>query len=187
MSDYFNQGTGLLFMKVGTHAREELETIISRKKAEIDEAGYAMWGYGGNSCHPRTMVQPFAESYAAKGQPIVLCMQPMKSNHFADPVRAEQYSIDGVDWRPVPEKINVYGSRYALCIKSLEEVETKLMLSETEVALGNSKGRPGNEYVKGRVDKACLEFAHTSADDSEPIDIGLVANIVKPFAVFLKN
>jgi hypothetical protein len=36
-------------MKVGTHAQESLEDIIARKSKEIDDAGYAMWGYGGKT------------------------------------------------------------------------------------------------------------------------------------------
>jgi hypothetical protein len=63
----------LLYMKVGTHAQEELSEIIARKRREIDEAGFAMWGYGGNTCHPTSIVQPFARSASA---PIILCMQP---------------------------------------------------------------------------------------------------------------
>ena len=58
MSKIIEPGSGLLYMKVGTHARETLEDIIRRKTKEIEDTGYAFWGYGGNTCHPRTMVQP---------------------------------------------------------------------------------------------------------------------------------
>ena len=47
-------------MKVGTHASEELSDIIGRKRAEIEAEGMAFWGYGGGTCHPSTMVRPFA-------------------------------------------------------------------------------------------------------------------------------
>src|SRR5690349_10987760 len=101
-------------MKVGTHAQESLADIIARKCKEIEETGYGMWGYGGNTCHPRTMVQPFAESCAAGGAPIYLCMQEMNSRHFAEPLRASEYSVDGSKWEPIPATINVRGSRFAL-------------------------------------------------------------------------
>ena len=55
MSDIIRPGVGILFMKVGTHAQETLADIIA-KDQEIEDTGYAMWGYGGNTCHPRTMV-----------------------------------------------------------------------------------------------------------------------------------
>ena len=47
MAETFKPGDAVLFMKVGTHAEERLEDILKRKQREIDEAGYAMWGYGG--------------------------------------------------------------------------------------------------------------------------------------------
>jgi hypothetical protein len=178
---------GLLYMKVGTHAQEELSDIIARKKREIEDAGFAMWGYGGNTCHPSTMVQPFARSLAASGRPILLCMQPMTSRHFAEQVRAREFSTDGLHWDKVPEGINVLGSRYALCVTNLIEVEDELDLGRTRVALGNSKGRPGDQYIKGRVDKACLELVDVDAETPSSVQIELVAEIVDPFAVFLRS
>ena len=47
MSEIIKPGSGVLFMKVGTHAQEKLEEIIRRKSREIEETGYGMWGYGG--------------------------------------------------------------------------------------------------------------------------------------------
>src|SRR5215467_6180509 len=103
-------------MKVGTHAQETLADIIARKSREIEKTGYAMWGYGGNTCHPRTMVQPFAEAWAGKDAPIYLCMQEMDSRHFAEPLRATEYSVDGLEWTTIPDTINVLGSRFALMV-----------------------------------------------------------------------
>jgi hypothetical protein len=185
MTELFSEGDAVLFMKIGTHANEDLAAIIARKQREIDEAGLSMWGYGGNTCHPTTMVQPFARAHAAEGRPIVLCMQPMTSRHFADPVRAEEYSVDGIIWNAVPEAINVLGSRYALCVRRLRDVDGSLPLADTRVAVGNSRGRVGTEYIKGHVDKACLEVvSHTGADS---VEIGFIADVVEPYAVFLRN
>lgn len=186
MTDLFTPGAGVLFMKVGTHAREELGDIIARKQREIDEAGFSMWGYGGNTCHPVTMVQPFAREYAVRNQPIVLSMQPMTSKHFAEPVRADEYSVDGLTWETIPEAINVLGSRYALCIKDLTEADEELPIGRTRVAIGRSRGKRGTDYIRGRVDKACLEVTEES-EDGEDVHIGLVAELVKPWAVFLRN
>src|ERR1044071_8542758 len=116
MSLIIKPGAGILLMKVGTHAQEPLEDIIARKTKEIADAGYALWGYGGNTCHPLTMVQPFARTYEQRGQAIYLCMQEMESKHFAEQVRADQYSVDGINWKDIPRPINVLGSRYALAI-----------------------------------------------------------------------
>jgi hypothetical protein len=185
VTDLFEPGDAILYMKIGVHAGEPLSEIIKRKQQEIRDAGFAMWGYGGNTCHPRTMVQPFAGAHDRPDAPIRLVMQKMQSNHFADPVRAEEYSIDGETWQLVPDKINVKGSRFALCIKNLVEVETTLALGETKVALGNSAGRLGDAYVKGRVDKACLEVVGPVAEGAH-VPINVVADLVKPYAVILR-
>jgi hypothetical protein len=177
-------GDSILFMKVGTHASEELSEIIDRKRAEIDAEGFALWGYGGNTCHPTSMVQPFA---LASTGPIVLAMLPMDSNHFAEPVRAEEYSPDGINWQPVPAGIHCRGSRYALLIDSLEEVEDKVDLAKTRVAVGPSRGKVGADYIQGRVDKACLEVTDDLAGEPTIVEIGVRANLVKPYAVFLRN
>lgn len=191
MSEIIEPGRGLLFMKVGTHAQEPLEDIISRKQKEIQDTGRAFWGYGGSTCHPTTMVQPFARQYERKGGTIYLCMEPMESKHFALPVRADEFSIDGYTWQKVPAGINARGSRYALVISSLQEKRFELPLSRTKVALGNSMGAPGSKYIKGRVDKACLEVTESdlAAEDEEQMvrPIRLIAEIAEPYAVFLRN
>lgn|SRR5215213_1510265 len=188
MADIIKPGTGLVYMKVGTHARETLADIIKRKTQEIEETGHGFWGYGGSTCHPLRMVQPFAREHQRRDGVIYLCMEPMESRHFAEPVRAEEYSADGVSWVEVPPSINVLGSRYALVIQNLREEEFELPLERTTVALGNSMGARGSRYVSGRVDKACLEVADDAPSmTAKSVRIGLVADIVEPYAVLLRN
>src|SRR5262249_16065826 len=154
----------------------------------IEEAGYALWGYGGNTCHPQSMVQPFARSFEERGHTIYLCMQEMDSKHLADPVRADQFSEDGVTWNDIPTAINVLGSRYALAIKGLRQETLELPLEQTRVAVGSSLGRAGDQYISGRVDKACLEFTGLTPQqtaNARKIQINLVAELVRPYAVYL--
>jgi len=183
-------GQGFLYMKVGNHAQEPLDAILERKTKEITDAGFAFWGYGGNTCHPQTMVQPFARSYEQRGGVIYLCMEPMTSNHIADPLRAKEYSVDGVSWKVIHPKVHVLGSRYALVIKNLREEKFNLPLSKTRVALGNSMGIAGSKYVAGRVDKACLEATedlHGDPTTAEDVHIGLVADVIDPYAVYVRG
>jgi hypothetical protein len=187
MTDSLRPGAGLIFMKVGTHANETLTDILSRKRREIEAVGFAMWGYGGNTCHPLTMVQPFAHEVEQQGGIISLVMQPMESRHFGVSERAEEMSRDGLSWETIPHEVNVIGSRYALAIKDLREEQFDLPLSHTRVAIGNSLGRRGDLYIKGRVDKACLEVVDEPlADEPGQIEIGLVAELVDPYAVFVR-
>lgn len=191
MTEIVQSGAGLLFMKVGTHAQENLEDIIARKTQEIADTGYGMWGYGGNTCHPRSMVQPFAEMFQDRGRPIYLLMEEMESRHFAEPVRADQYSVDGRTWEDVPSTINVRGSRFALVLSSLEKQEEVIPLARTRVPIGPSMGRLGSRYLRGRVDKACLEVLEepelVNEEDRCEVRCNLVAQLERPYAVFLRN
>src|SRR6266496_843532 len=147
MSEIVKPGQGLIYMKVGTHAQEPLEDIIARKTKEIEEAGLAFWGYGGSTCHPQTMVQPFARKYEHQGGVIYLCMQPMESKHFAPQIQAEEYSVDGIQWERIPKGVKVLGSRYALLIRRLRPESFELPLERTRVAIGNSMGANGSKYI----------------------------------------
>jgi hypothetical protein len=188
MPTLIKPGAGVLFMKVGTHARESLEDIIERKSREIAAVGYAFWGYGGNTCHPQTMVQPFAKSYEQRGQKVYLVMHPMESKHFAEQLRASDFSIDGIKWEPIPPAINVLGSRYALVVTNLRREEFDLPLHAAKVALGNSMGMPASKYITGRVDKACLEISADERIGSEAsYKIGLVADLDDPYAVYVRG
>jgi hypothetical protein len=187
MSEIIHPGAGVLYMKVGTHAKEGLAEIIERKQREIDEAGFAMWGYGGSTCFPTSMVQPFARGFAKQGRPIHLVMQKMNSRHYAEQVRATRFSVDGAMWEAIPDSINVLGSRYALMIKNLREYEDELDLSATKVAVGRNEGRVGSRYVQGQADKACLVVTEPERGNKEhkKVKIDLIAELLDPYAVFL--
>lgn len=191
MNEIIRPGAAVLYMKIGTHANEDLDKIIARKTKEIKDAGFAMWGYGGNTCHPSSMVQPFAKSFVDQGRPIHLVMEQMQSKHFADPLAAAEYSVDNRNWQKIPESINVLGSRYALLIENLQPSELKLPLDQTQVPVGPSTGRVGSKYISGRVDKACLEMLDRPLllNDQEPMikNISLTAQLRAPYAVFLRN
>lgn len=191
MSTIIRPNASLLFMKIGIHAREPLDEIIQRKLKEIDEAGVSFWGYGGSTCHPTGMVQPFAQEQAQLNRPIFLVMQKMQSSHFAEPLPADEFSVNGRDWEPIPKGIEVRGSRYALVINQLQEADLQLPLARAHVALGPSEGRSAKEYISGRVDKACLtldaDVDRPLAPDEPAAPIGAVAKLQAPYAVFLRN
>ena len=182
-----HSGDPFIYMKVGIHAKESLADIIRRKQAEIANAGVSFWGYGGSTCHPLTAVQPFVREVSSHGTSVRLLMQEINSNHFAEQLRADSYSTDGIEWVKVPKPISVLGSRYALVIDSLEEVDLKVSLADTKVGVGRFSGALGSDYVKGRVDKACLVFSPNDANSGrDSISLKLAARLVEPFAVLLK-
>lgn len=183
--------SGLIFMKVGLHAQESIEDIINRKQKEFEEAGSIFWGYGGNTCHPLTMVQPFAKEAEASGNQVLIVMQKMDSKHAAPPEIAKEYSDDGVNWQPIPKGIEVRGSRHALVLDELRLNEFELDLRDLEVGVGPSRGRKGDQYLVGRVDKGC--FLHRPSEIYKAKDekyikpIELVARVKAPYAVLLRN
>ena len=180
-------GSPFIYMKVGVHASEGLTSIIKRKREEIAKAGVAFWGYGGSTCHPLTAVQPFVEEAAKGGLAVHLLMQEIRSNHFADPVRAESASSDGVTYAKIHPDIHVLGSRYALVIDSLDESEIAIHLDQTKVGVGRRTGSTGDSYLRGRVDKACLVYSPEMPSISSPeIKLVLSARLAAPYAVILK-
>lgn len=181
-------GDGIFYMKVGTHAGDTIHEIVDRKQADIARHGYTLWGYGGGNCHPLSIVQPFAEELQP-GSRFWLMMEETHAQHFAVGRVADQYSTDGINWKAIPEGMEVKGSRYALVITDLAWAELSLPLPQTEVVVGPHSGRRGNAYVKGIVDKACLKFTGVDAPELEADNrpITLVASIREPFAVFLRE
>jgi hypothetical protein len=182
---------GLIYMKVGLHAQESIEDIVARKQVEFDKAGSIFWGYGGSTCHPFTMVQPFAKQVEQSGNEVLIIMQKMNSKHSAPPEVAKEYSDDGVDWKPIPEGIEVRGSRYALVLDKLEVEEFEVDLGDLQVGVGPSRGRRGDKYLIGQSDKGCFLYAPRDvpvAPEEQIIKhIGLVARVKAPFAVIVRN
>jgi hypothetical protein len=190
VTEFLSPGTGLFFMRVGTHARESLEEIVARKTCEIEKQGYTLWGYGGQTCHPITVVQPFAKERRAASMPLFLCMEEMVSErYFGEPLAASEYSEDGRSWQDIPANIEVRGSRYALRIDTLRKVDFTLALEDTRIPVGPSSGRPGSRFVRDNVDKACLvvEPGAGLRDDQSHRKISLVASLLEPYAVMLRN
>lgn len=181
-------GTGFIFMKVGIHAGESIDDIIKRKQDEFARAGKIFWGYGGNTCHPRTLVQPFVRKFEGAGKSVHLIMHKMESRHWAPPEIAKEYSEDGVEWYPVPDGIDVRGSRYGMVIGGLTEDDFDLNLKNAIVSVGPSRGMVANNYLRGQVDKGCFEVVERAmnVDEDSLKHIDITAPLIPPYAVFLR-
>ena len=71
------------------------------------------WGYGGNTCHPTTVAQPFAES-TKSGANQFTCSCKNESKHWAEDLICEvSFRLTETNWKPIPENDQVRGSRYA--------------------------------------------------------------------------
>lgn len=187
MHNILQAGDPFLYMKVGVHASESLEDIIRRKRAEIEKAGVSFWGYGGGSCHPFNAVQPFVKEVTAKGTTVRLLMQEITSRHWAEG-EAREYSADGVSYQPLPEGVRVVGSRYALVLRTLEEIDIEVPLSKTTVGVGRMAGVSGAQYIRGHLDKACLIYDPEASHvvQGPTVRLRLAAEVAEPYAVVLR-
>lgn len=179
-----------VFMRVGSHAGETFDQILERKQRELDAAGQIFWGYGGTTLHPIRHVQPFVKLHTRDTGSIQILMQPITSRADPDVLPANEFSVDGIEWNPLPSGIEVTGSRYAIVLDEIRPGQLDLDLSQFEVGIGPSRGRNAARYLKGRVDKGCLVAAQ-SPDAGEDINqklvaIGFHARLKDPYAVMLR-
>jgi hypothetical protein len=178
----------LIFMKVGNHAGESWDEILTRKRQEYEKTGQIFWGYGGGSCHPLTQVQPFARLAVKKFGSIYLVMEPIESRAEPEILPATEYSPDGVNWLPMPEGISVLGSRFALVLDEIKPHDLELRLEEFEVGVGPSRGKSARDYLTGRIDKACLHPAKAGDVDNPTIRTAkFAAELKEPYAVLLRS
>jgi len=178
-----------VFMKVGNHAGESFEQILERKNQEFRATGRIFWGYGGSSCHPVTQVRPFARSVVEEHGSIFLLMEPIDSRADPDIIPATQYSDDGVVWKPIPKGIEVTGSRYALVLDEIIPGSLDIPTAEFVVGVGPSRGKRAEDYLKGRIDKACLYReppAIAAAAEPRRKQIKFMAKLQEPYTVLLK-
>src|SRR5438093_6490755 len=83
-------------------------------------------------------------------------MEYIDSKAEDDIVQPTKYSADSVRWQPIPDGINVIGSRYALVLDEIRPGELEVPFQDFVVAIGKSRGRNASDYIAGRVDKGCL-------------------------------
>lgn len=175
-----------IFMRVGKHAGEDFESILERKQRELDRAGKIFWGYGGTTLHPVKHVQPFAKLWVQQAGSIQIIMEPIDSHADPDILPAQEYSIDGIDWEPLPSGIVVTGSRYAVVLDEIKPGQLDLDLGQFEVGVGPSRGRNAAEYIRGRVDKGCFVASEVPDPTAKIRKIGFQARLIDPYAVMLR-
>ena len=175
-----------IFMRVGNHAGESFESILERKQRELEQAGQIFWGYDGTTLHPIRHVQPFAKLWIQREGSVQIVMEPIDSRADPDIVPAKEYSIDGIDWHPLPSGIVVKGSRYAVVLDEIKPGQLDLDLGQYQVGIGPSRGRNASEYVRGRVDKGCFVAAEATDAVRNIRKVEFQARLIDPYAVMLR-
>lgn len=173
----------IIIMKCGTHASEKIEDIYNRKKEEEINTNYFCWGYGGVLCHPLNQVQPFCKDK----DKVYLLLTPTTSELNNKPTRSKEYSIDNKNYKEINKAINVLGSKYAIVANKLQKCDFEINLYDYEIAIGNSKGKPLGDYLKGRVDKACAIRTSKATKKVQKVKIVMIAELDYPYSVFVRN
>lgn len=174
-------------MKVGNHAGEDFDQIMERKMREIETTGLSLWGYGGTTLHPTRQVQPFARLCLEEQGSVQLIMEPIDSKADPEILPAREFSRDGQTWNPIPDGIEVTGSRYALILSEIRPGDLIFPANDYSVGIGPSQGKLASEYLRGHVDKGCFTRRIDAQSSSDKIrQIGYVAEMADPYAVFLK-
>lgn len=176
-------GGPCVIMKAGPHAGEGLDAIIARKQQETASVGWCLWGYGGSACHPLTQVQLHAKSAAP--HPVAVLLVQTTSTPAANSSVAGEYSDDGREWMPIPERQRVTGSKWALVLRCLTPTRQETDLGAYQVAVGASTGKSIAAYLRGRCDKACAIPAATPGPATRALVIA-TAELASPYSVFLR-
>jgi len=179
---------GIIYMKIGYHANEEIDEIIKRKLKEEKDNGYFFWGYGGNLCHPLNQVKPFIERCTVLNiKPKLLMSLTRSKPKKIDSTFANEYSKDKKNWQPLPENISVTGSKYAFICRNLSKIDTEIDLNSYVVAVGDKKGKHLSEYIGRHVDKACAFLNEVKKDLTKRIvKIIYTADLIEPWSVFVE-
>lgn len=182
--------SAFIFMKVGNHAGEPFEAILRRKNEEYKRTGRIFWGYGGSACHPLNQVQPFMRMYEPQNGSVYVLMQEMDSRANPALLPAKQYSVNGTDWEPIPEGINVLGSRYALVLDEIKPADFEIDPQEYIIGAGPSEGKIAGDYMRGHIDKACLVKAEPGTSGiaaGKRRRIKYAAKLLSPYAVLVRS
>ncbi|NIR29178.1 MAG: hypothetical protein GWN84_07650 [Gammaproteobacteria bacterium] len=115
-------------------------------------------------------------------------METIDSKHPFTEAYAKEYSIDGINWQPIPEGVTVRASRFALILDEISPGDLDIDLATYTVPIGPSEGKNAADYVAGRVDKACLQKSEAGIvhKESRIIKAGYTARLKEPFAALLR-
>ncbi len=117
---------------------------------------------------------------------VYLLMEIIDSHAEPEILPAKEYSPDGIQWKPVPDGINVLGSRYALVLDEIKPGDLDIWTGEYEVGIGPSRGKRAPQYLQGHVDKGCLVRRTVLPLKSGKKRIGYRARLIDPYAVMLR-
>jgi hypothetical protein len=179
----------VIFMKVGPHSGDALDTIIQMKFDEERKIGKFYWGYSGSLCHP-IIVRGFIEESKKSNRSVSLLFSQTASKYHPPHFRkVREYSEDSQTWHELPAGVHLWNCQYAIVGKELKELTASIRLADYVVGTGNFRGRPMSRYIRGRVSKACAFLGTTPRHRkvrSGDTGIQYHARVVSPYCVYVR-
>jgi hypothetical protein len=175
-----------VFMKVGSHGDESFDEILERKSREQSSAKFMLWGYSGMLLNPIHLSR-YLKTVWDDGYHPLLLMQETKSPFKNNPVRSTHFSINKIDWLPLPSNVWTCGCDKAIVCRNLSRVDFEINLADYRVAIGPSNGKSLSDYLRFRTDKACARHDAEQNGEATMAPIAWVAEILPPFAIYLSN
>ena len=174
-----------IIMKVGSHGDESFEQIINRKNCEQEKVGFMLWGYSGNFLD---VIQTRKFLNSNNPTRAFILMSNTKSPFKNNPIRSNFFSLDKEKWNRLPEFLFTSGCDKAVVCRNLIPTDFNINLSNFRVAVGPSKGKLLSDYLKYRVDKACVYFSPNKQQNNKNIiKINWIAEILPPYTIYLSN
>jgi len=94
--------------------------------------------------------------------------------------------LDGELWRPLPEWVELTGSKYAVLARHLRKADLTISLNDYRVMTGDQPGKRLGEYVRYQVNKACAMLYPGDAGKRIETEVAYVADLVDPYCVFVR-
>ncbi len=133
--------------------------IIERKRREIAEAGHALWGYGGSTCHPVSMVQPASAGIIIGTEGAIYLLMEL---HGVEPLRIFpcvqiNSPINGLKWGGSSCSNSRTGIRDTPCSSESGAAGTRTGSLQNEGRLGEQYGKGGKQvYLRSESTRLAL-------------------------------
>ena len=172
----------IIVMKVGPHSDMSLDEIIKSKKEEEISNGVHYWGYSGVFCRPN-QVQNFCKESILNGISPKLILIETKSSYNSNIGFINEYSDDNINYKKFKSPVQLQGAQFSFVAKNIREYDN-FKLNDFVVVGGKNNGKVLREHLKFKVNKCFAKYNEDSNDEEIKV---LVADLVEPYAVWLKE
>jgi hypothetical protein len=179
-------------MKVGPYCGYSLDEIIHIKQKEEQTIGRFYWGYSGVFCRP-SAVMAFVSHAKAHQQPVSVLLSSTNSSYSTQNLtRFSQYSVNKIDWQPLPSEVLLVGnnqaSHFAFVGRKLKKQNTKINLADycSFKGMFPDPNKYLDDYFHYRVDKACGYYSPRNPTIQKILTVDYSCELSDPHCVYIR-